>query len=327
MRMLGTVPDLPDRPGGDVVAVRLDCPSLSVEVSSLGATLTGAVHDPHGRAIPLVAGLSHWSDYDDSRLNHFVGATTGRWCRNVNDPRVRIDERSYPLTPGPRGTHAHGGPAGFHRQNWQVRVDTSDPGSVAAVLDLVSPDGHQGYPGEVHAQVSYRLAREGTLTVDYRATTTAPTLFGLANHVYWRIGSGPVDDHHLELPGSRRLDIVDDEPTAASPVAVEGEYSFTAAQPIGRRRIDTFYIADPGATWRILSLAEGLDLSFVSSDTGAGVYTGDVDPVPRRGICLEFGGWPGAERRPDFPSPILRPGQTYAATWTMRAQEMTLIPR
>ena len=141
----------------------------------------------------------------------------------------------------------------------------------------------------------------------------------MANHVYWRIGSGPVDEHLLELPASRRFEIVDDEPTPASPVAVVGEHDFTTFRQTGNRRIDTFYIAEPGATWRIGSAAEGVELRFVSSDAGAGVYTGDFDPVPRRGICLEFGGWPGAERRADFPSPVLRPAQTYEATWAVRA--------
>lgn len=327
VRMLGTVPDRPDRPGGEVRAVRLTCENLTVEVISLGATLVDAVHQADGRSTPLIAALPHWSEYDDPRRNHFVGSTMGRWCRNVNDPEVLIHGQVHRLMPGPRGTHAHGGPAGFHQQNWGVRVDTSDPDSVAAVLDLVSPAGHQGYPGEVHAEVSYRLRRGGRLEVRYRATTSAPTLFGMANHVYWRIGLTPVDEHRLGLPAARRFVIVGDEPTSASPVAVEGEHDFRTPRQVGNQRIDTYYVAEPGARWRIGSAAEGLELRFTSSDDGAGVYTGDFDPVPRRGLCLEFGGWPGAERRTDFPSPILLPGEPYAAMWSVQVEETPALSR
>jgi aldose 1-epimerase len=317
VRMLGTVPDRPGRPGGEVQAVRLTCRSLSIEVLSLGATLVDVVHDPDGSALPLVSALPHWTEYDNLHLNHFVGSTLGRWCRALKETKVQIEGRSYQLTRDSRGMHAHGGPTGFHYQNWRVSVDVSDPDSLTAVLDLVSPDGHQGYPGEVHAQVAYRMNRTGKLEVSYRATSTKPTLLGMSNHVYWRIGSTPIERLHLGLPAAWRLELVDEVPTLASPIVVKGEHDFQMPRQIGDQEIDTFYIAKPGALWLIGSTAEKVAMQFTSSDAGAGVYTGDHDRVRRRGVCLEFGGWPGAERRPDFPSPVVRQGEVYQASWSL----------
>jgi aldose 1-epimerase len=325
--MLGRVPDQPDRPGGEVQAVRLTCESLSVEVLSLGATLVDAVYDPGERAVPLLSALDDWTEYDDPQINHFVGSTMGRWCRNIKDTEVRIDGRVHRLTPGRGGLHAHGGPAGFHRQNWGIRIDNSDSGSVAAILDLVSPAGHQGYPGEVHAEVIYRVRRGGTLEVGYRATTTEPTLLGMGNHVYWRIGSGPIDDLDLGLPAARRFEILDEVPTPESPIAVTGEHDFRLHRRIGDQGIDNYYIAEPGVPWLIRSAAEGLTLHFTSSEDGAGIYTGNHDRVRRRGVCLEFGGWPGAERRTDFPSPVLRPGEAYSSSWSLRVEETAVLSR
>lgn len=320
IRTIGTVPDRPDRPGGEVHAARLRCPTLEVEVWSLGATLVDLVHRADGVAIGMVAALSSLDAYDDPARNHFVGSTMGRWCRNVAHPGIEIDGRPYQLTANARGAHPHGGPAGFHLQPWSLRVEDNSGASRSAILELVSPDGHQGYPGKVEARVEYRLDLDGTLTVGYRARTSAATLLGLANHVYWRVGDEPLAEHEVRLPASRRLDIVDGVPTADSPVPVAGTlHDLSIRRPVSDLAIDAYYIFDdPGAACEIHAPGHGVTLRLTSGSPGVGVYTGDHDPTPRRGICLEFGGWPGAERRRDFPSPIVRPGQLYAEHWSLR---------
>lgn len=322
VRIVGDLPHRTGRPGGEVAAIELRSGTLAIEVLTLGASLTAAVHDPAGAAIPLEAGLPNWSDYDDPLANHFVGSTMGRWCRFVKDPIVWIDGTRHWLATSPAGVHAHGGPDGFSFQNWSPTIEHRAPGTTSVVLRHQSPEGHQGYPGHVSAEVEYRLAADGGLFVGYVATTTAPTLLGLANHIYWRIGDERIDDHELVLPAGRRLDIVDDLPSAESPVPVSGPDDFRSAQRLEDRRIDAFYIAETvDAVWRLAAPRLGLALELTSTELGAGVYTGDRDPVLRRGICCQFGPWPGSERRLDFPSPIVRPGAPYRASWRLRVRD------
>lgn len=292
---------------------------LSIEVITLGASLVAAVHDPDGAAVSLVASLPKWSDYRDPRVNHHVGSTMGRWCRVITDPLVEIDGQRVQLATNPPGLHAHGGPEGFSFQNWRARLERRLPGTISAVLTHESPHGHQGYPGAVSAEVEYRLSADDTLAVGYRATTTAPTLLGLANHVYWRVGGVPVDHHALLLPADRRLEMVGDQPTDRSPIPVSGKDDFRYPRMLGHQQVDAFYIGGGvGAVWAIAAPQLEIALELMSTAGGAGIYTGDHDPVPRRGICCQFGPWPGAEHRRDFPSPIVRPAAPYLSSWRMK---------
>ena len=220
IRTIGTVPDRPDRPGGEVDAARLRCPTLEVEVWSLGATLVDLVHRADGVAIGMVAALSSLDAYDDPARNHFVGSTMGRWCRNVAHPGFEIDWRPYQLTANARGAHPHGGPAG-HLQPWSLRVRTTRRQPISDPRTGL-PRRTSGISRQGRSAGGYRLDLDGTLTVGYRARTSAATLLGLANHVYWRVGDEPLAEHEVRLPASRRLDIVDGVPTADSPVPVAG---------------------------------------------------------------------------------------------------------
>ena len=247
--IVGRVPNSPDRPGGEVVAVVLSCPTLTVEVWSLGATLVEvALHSPNA-GTPLTARLPDVSAYDDPDRNHFVGSTMGRWGRVVSDPSIDLDGSVYELGRDRRGSHRHGGPAGFHTQLWKLTVHTDDSGGCSAVLTLTSPDGHQGYPGEVEASVTYRLDDDGTLTVEYQAITSATTLLGLVNHVYWRVGEAALEDLELLVPAQRRLRFVGETPSADSPVPVEGgPFDFRQLRTIGSRPLDTFFVFDGART-------------------------------------------------------------------------------
>ncbi len=318
MRIVGNVADRPGRRGGDVAVVALRSSRLAIEVLTLGASLVSVVYDPDKEPIELVAALPTWLDYNDQRVNHHVGSTMGRWCRFVTDPVVEIDGQRVRLATTEAGVHAHGGPEGFTYQNWNARLECRAAGTTSAVLRHESPDGHQGYPGAVSVEVEYRLSVDGRLTVGYRASTTAPTLLGLANHVYWRIGEVPVGEHQLLLPAARRLDIVGDLPTTRSPIAVSGLDDFRSARRLGDQSVDAFYVGGgDAAVWRIAAPDVGIALELKSRESGAGIYTGDRDPVPRRGICCQFGPWPAAEHRPDFPSPIVRPGSPYLSSWSL----------
>jgi len=316
--MVGTLPDRLDRPGGPIHAVTLRCPTLEIEVWSIGATLVEAVAlGPAGQRTPLVARLPDLPTYDDPQHNHFVGSTMGRWCRMLDGAQLVVDGRTHALRTDERGRHAHGGPAGLHTQVWEPTVQsTATEGSV--VLRHVSPEGHQGYPGRVEVEVEYLLTESGELTVTYTGRTSATTVLGLANHVYWRIGAAAIDELELRVPATERLAITDDV-VAPDPVTVTGgPDDLSQRGRVGSRALDDFYLVAAGDVCELRDPLTGLTLALSSTATGAGVYTGDFDPVPRRGICLEFGGWPGATTRPDFPNPLLHPGEEYLEAWTLR---------
>jgi aldose 1-epimerase len=233
--------------------------------------------------------------------------------------RFSLDGTGHQLAPNAGIHHVHGGPDGFDRAVWTAEPSiTADAAQVR--LLLVSPDGDQGYPGQLTADTTYRLTDDGSLVMTYRAVTTAPTIVGLTNHAFWNLaGDGLIDGHGLALNAAHWVP-ADAEfiPLSGPPHSVTGSaMDYRTPISLAGRVIDAFFVLeDPNWAADLHHPASGRRMRITTDSPGIGVYTGDFYSRPRAGVCLETGPFPDAPNRPDFPSVRLNPDAEYVTRTT-----------
>jgi aldose 1-epimerase len=289
---------------------------LAVTVWTYGATVVEVrVPDRDGAAANVVVRLPDLDGYQDRARNPYLGATVGRFCRSVAGGGFTLDRVAHRLDRNDGRHQVHGGTFGFDRLVWDAEADR-DGDRLRLHLTLASPDGDQGYPGDLLAEADYIVDAEGRLTIEYSATTSAPTVVGLTNHAFWNLaGSGTIDGHLLAVNADRAL-VFDEEliPVPGPPAAVTGtELDFSSPRRIGGDRLDNcFVLDDPGWTAELSDPHSGRTLLLTTDQPGIGVYSGDFfTSRPRSGLCLETGALPDAPNRPDFPTARLDPGDRY----------------
>ncbi len=179
-------------------------PGVVLEVLDLGATVHRLdVTDRQGRRRNVVVNHPDAQAYLDG--NDYRGATIGRVANRIGAGGFEVDGRLVEPTPNEGSTTLHGGPDGFDRRIWEVVEHSPD----LLRLRLVSPDGDQGFPGEVTSTVTYSTSA-GSVGVEMDSTTTAPTVVNLTNHVYWNLdGAATIDEHVLGVQADEYL-LVDD---------------------------------------------------------------------------------------------------------------------
>ncbi|MFM2241155.1 MAG: hypothetical protein RLZ97_10 [Verrucomicrobiota bacterium] len=322
---------------------------LRARITNLGATLVGMmVPDRDGRFEDVALGYDSAADYL-SPANPYFGATAGRFANRIAHGRFSLDGKTYQLAlnnePGGIACHLHGGDGGFHRKLWEI-VSLS-PSEVT--LRLVSPDGDDGYPGEVTAHIRYHLTDSNELIWEATATTGAPTVINLVHHTYWNLSGNPlvpIIDHDLTLRASRYLPTDPGLIPTGELRGVSGTpLDFTTTHAIGARIEEDFiclkygfgydhaWVIDDGAdeSTVIATLhhpASGRTLEILTNQPAIQVYVGSflaeegfrgANPPgkeglaypSRAGVCLETENFPDAPNHPHFPSAVLRPGETY----------------
>jgi galactose mutarotase-like enzyme len=278
-------------------------PGVVLEVLDLGGTVHRLeVTDRVGERRNVVVGHPDAQAYFEG--SDYRGATIGRVANRIAAGGFEVDGRHVEPTPNEGSTTLHGGPDGFDRRIWEVI--THYPNVLR--LRLVSPDGDQGFPGELTATLTY-TASVDSVGVELECVTTAPTVANLTNHVYWNLdGAETIDDHVLGVEADEYL-LVDDAGISTGRVApVDGTpYDLRTASRIGERSIDYCFVLRGLAVLR----TDALDLEVSTASPGLQVYTGEVlAGGPRSGVALEPQLFPDAPHHPDFPSAVLRPGET-----------------
>jgi aldose 1-epimerase len=304
--------------GVDIAEVSLSLPDgTRATAIGFGAALRSlTVPAPEGPR-PVVLGYPELAGY----LHNpgYVGTTAGRHANRIGGGRFSLDGRIYQLALNERGrTHLHGGLRGFSHRPW--RLVASD--ATAATFELVSPDGEEGYPGTLTARCTYALVAPATLRVTMTATTDAPTIVSLAHHSYFTLVPGrAVLEHRLAVHAGHLTPVDADLIPTGEIAAVDGT-GFDFRQP--RRladgpRLDHNFVLDaapeadglhPAAT----VTGGGLVLTCRTTAPGLQVYDGaglGVPFFPHAGLCLEPQHFPDGPNKPNFPSPVLRPGETY----------------
>ncbi|MBB5191879.1 aldose 1-epimerase [Silvimonas terrae] len=314
---------------------------MRVLITDIGASLVSwFTPDRAGNMADIVLGHPDAAGYLSGA--GFFGSIAGRWANRIKGASCTIDGQRYALAANEGANLLHGGTAGFHTQRWQGQIlgDTLQ-------LQLHSPAGAAGFPGNLQVWLDYHLADNGTLTLTYAARTDAPTPVNLTNHAYFNLaggGSTGIREHQLQVHASNILAIdAESIPVGVMPVegtpfdlrqaAALGE-RFTTAHPqlAIARGFDHCYVPDgePGQLRDVATLfdpSSGRELITATTERGIQVYTGNFleGTQGRRayhahdGVCLETQAFPDQINMPSAEEVILRPGQVYRQITTYRA--------
>lgn len=313
------------------------------------AVLSVEAPDRNGTLADVVLGFDTAADYAADNLPQF-GLTIGRYAGRIAGTTLRLGDQTFVLAtaPGPGGQPArmvlHGGPDGFGNRVWSPAVVATADGP-GIRFTLVSPDGDQGFPGELTVSITYVWTDEFRLIVDYEATTTRPTVLNLTQHSYFNLagaGNGDILGHTLAINADFFTFAGPDNLPTGEILAVRGTpFDFRSAKPIGRdieaddpqmranRGYNQNFVLRRSVIPGELALAatlhdpvSGRTLTVFTTEPGVFLYTanfldtrrrmkGGTTYPPRAGVALETGHFPDAPNQPHFPRTTLLPGETF----------------
>ncbi|MGA2604751.1 MAG: aldose epimerase family protein [Verrucomicrobiia bacterium] len=309
---------------------------VTASVMNYGATLVALeAPDRHGHPADITLGFDNLDGYV-RRNSPYFGCIVGRCANRIAHGRFHLDGREYRLATNDGPHHLHGGRKGFDKAYWRAEAGTGQNPSVRFTYH--SPDGEEGYPGNLSVAVVYTLTDNNELIIDYTATTDQPTPVNLTNHTYFNLAnSETILDHELMIASTRFVPVDDTLIPTGELKPVEGTpMDFTRPTRIGQR-IDQVK-GDPGGydhtyvlngdgdrtklAARVCEPRSGRVLEALTTEPGIQFYTGNFlngsvagkrgYAYPKHGgFCLEAQHLPDAVNQPAFPSVILRPGQTY----------------
>ena len=308
----------------------------SISVTDYGAILVSVnVPDRNGQLANVNLGYPTLDGY--LARHPYFGSTVGRFCNRIAQGQFQLDGRTYTLALNNGPNHLHGGIVGFDKLVWCGAEIKSDNAS-GLRFHLRSPDGQEGYPGNLDVIADYLWNDANELTFAYRATTDAPTVVNLTNHAYWNLSgakSGNVLDHQLQLNCGRFL-AVDNTliPTGQLTDVTATPLDFRQPRAIGERiaqlsstkGYDHCYIVDgPAGKLRFAGRAadpkSGRTMEVLTTQPGMQLYTGNHlggEFVQHAGFCLETQHYPDAPNQPAFPTTRLNPGEQLEQTTVHR---------
>ena len=318
---------------------------MKVRILSYGGIIQYLrVPDRHGHTKNVVLGFDNLDDYISS--SPYFGATIGRYANRIAKGQFTLDGKTYqvPVNDGPNSLH--GGTKGFDKVVWETTPFATNK-TAGIVQRYTSPAGEMGYPGTLTTQVTYTLDQKNNLRMDYRATTDAPTVINLTNHAYFNLageGSGAIYDHRLKI-NAKKYTPIDATliPTGAIPTVAGTPFDFRKSTAIGKRirsgnqqmvygrGYDHNWVLDrkPGTglqrAARAVDPKSGRILTVSTTEPGIQFYSGNFldgtligtsGRMYRQGdaFTLETQHFPDSPNHPNFPTTVLRPGQTFKSS-------------
>ncbi|MFC0170042.1 aldose epimerase family protein [Pseudoduganella danionis] len=312
---------------------------MQVCISDLGGVITSILApDRNGQLADVCLGFDDAAAYMGE--SHYFGALIGRYGNRIANGQFELDGKRYQLDINNGINHLHGGYDGFHRRLWQAEpASTADAATLT--LRYRSPDGEQGYPGNLDVTARYELGSDNALRIDFHAVTDQATPVNLTNHAYFNLaGQGDILAHELTIPADAYTPVDAGLIPTGELCAVQGTpFDFRTPHAIGAR----IGAADPQLAFgsgydhnfalsgwqegalalaaRVREPVSGRVLEVWGQGPGVQFYSGNFlsEAVRgkgrvydfRTGFCLEPQYFPDAPNQPQFASTILRPGAEY----------------
>ncbi len=303
-----------------------------------GRVVSLMVPDKDGNFRDVVLGYDSIADYVNHPEGNF-GALIGRYGNRINQGKFKIGDTEYQLPQNNYGHCLHGGPKGFHHSVWDATLLNDSTLS----LKLSSPDGEAGFPGKLDVDVTYSLTSDNGLQIDYKAVTDKPTIVNLTNHSYFNLGG----DGSKDVLGEYVMINADGFTPIDSTFMTTGEISKVEGTPFDFRTAKTvgqdinadneqlrnglgydhnFVLNTNGDSTAVAAsiydATTGIRMEVYTTEPGLQFYTGNFldgkdkgkkgAAYPLRGaICMETQHFPDSPNKPDFPSVLLNPGETY----------------
>jgi len=309
---------------------------MTVKLINYGGIVTHLlVPDKNGKTEDVVLGYDNLPQYLGD--TPYFGAIVGRYGNRIAKGEFELDGTAYKLATNNGPNHLHGGVKGFDKVVWDAE-EFVFPEKAGVILNYLSKDGEESYPGNLDVKVTYTLTNKNELKINYEATTDKATVVNLTHHSYFNLkgqGNGDILDHHLQLMADRYIPV--DQaliPTGELREVKASAMDFTTPHSIGSRiaKVDGGY----DHTWAVndfdgkkIRLAakvtepkSGRMMEVYTDQPGVQFYTGNfLDGSltgkqgkaynKHSGFCLETQHYPDSPNQPDFPSVVLRPGEKY----------------
>lgn len=312
---------------------------MEVCITNFGGRIVSImVPDREGKMQDVVLGFDSIADY--IHIPSDFGAAIGRYANRIAQGRFVLDGDTIRLPQNNFGHCLHGGPNGWQYQVYTPRLIDK----TTLELTLNSPDGDANFPGNVTAKVTYKLTEDNAIDISYTATTDKKTVINLTNHSYFNLSGNPdqaITDHLLYLNADNYTPVDSTFMTTGEVLTVKGTpMDFTTAKVIGQE-IDQFdfvqlkngngydhnWLLNPAGNSsevaaRLVSPQSGIVLEVFTNEPGVQLYTGnflDGTVTGKRGVvykqraavCLETQHYPDSPNKPEWPSVVLNPGETY----------------
>jgi aldose 1-epimerase len=314
---------------------------MEVCITNFGGRIVSIlVPDNQGQMKDVVLGFDKVSDYFPHNNQTDFGASIGRYANRLNQGKITLDGKEYQLPQNNFGHCLHGGPTGWQYQVYEcVEADAKH-----VKLLRVSPDGDNNFPGEVKAYVTYTLTDDNKIDIAYEATTDATTVINMTNHSYFNLAGDPanhsVTDDVLYVNSSYYTPVDDTYMTTGEIATVlDTPFDFRIPHTVGEyinadnaqirngNGYDHNWVLDTKGDITQVAVElwcpeNGIDLKVYTDEPGIQIYSGNfldstvigkkgITYKKRSGICLETQKYPDTPNKPEWPSAVLRPGETY----------------
>lgn len=321
---------------------------MEVCITNFGGRIVSlTVPDRDGTPTDVVLGFDSIASYLPENNQTDFGAAIGRYANRINQGRMVIDGDSIRLPQNNFGHCLHGGPAG-----WQYQVyDVIAANDSTLVLEMDSPDGDNNFPGNVKATVCYTLTPDNALDIAYSAVTDRPTVINMTNHSYFNLSGDPdkaITDHLLYINAADYTPVDSTFMTTGEIASVKDTpMDFTTPRAIGEKIDETDFEQisngmgydhnwvlttngnDSIIAASLYAPSTGIRLDVLTDEPGIQVYSGNFLDGSVKGkngkvynnraaICLESQHYPDSPNKPQWPSVILRPGETYSSHCVFR---------
>ncbi|MFI5133210.1 MAG: aldose epimerase family protein [Chitinophagales bacterium] len=305
-----------------------------VLITNYGAIITAfKIKQADGSFNDIVLGFDKPEDYfseDYLRQYPWFGCAVGRCANRIKNSSFKIGDETYYLSKNRMNDHLHGGINGFDKKIWQVISFNEN----MLQLKYKSPDGEEGYPGNLDVTIKFELTDSDELSYEYHAVCDQSTVANLTHHSYFNLdnGKGTINDQLVKIYSSQTLEQDENLTVTGKIIPVENtEYDFRKFRPIGEQTgmehgYDKSFVLNK--TNDVLTIAaeaysekSGIKLRVFTTEPIVHLYTGRWIPSvkgkddnqygPFSGFCLETHKHPNAINIPGFPNTILRPGEKY----------------
>ncbi|MCI4445514.1 MAG: galactose mutarotase [Candidatus Aminicenantes bacterium] len=321
--------------GKDIKFIELEnTHGLKAVLMNYGATLISLfVPDRKGQLADITLGFDTFEEYLGK--NPYFGATVGRYANRIGGAKFVLEGKEYRLAKNEGENHLHGGIKGFDKVIWDVQLKENSH-SAGVNFHYLSPDGEEGYPGNLDCQVNYLLTDDNELHISYLAATDKPTHVNISHHSYFNLageGKSHILKHELQIFASK-FTVVDRQliPTGEIKEVGGTPLDFRLPRLIGERiakvegGYDHNYVLEGlGAlslAARVFEPVSGRLMELYTTEPGLQFYSGNfLDGTIKgkggqvydkyAGFCLEPQHFPDSPNKPQFPSTILKPGENY----------------